>query len=275
MLSLNDEKFGVTGVGRRTTIISKAEHSTAEAASTGGATFRNRTEAIGLETDIEASDLAPSRVGDDLATSRTGDDVAKSRQGDGEAYARIVREHQAQVARRMRLFAREPATVDELVQEVFVNAYFSLAGFRGAGTFEAWLARIATRVGYRHWKRSRRRKDEINRGGDWWRGLAAEPVDEFGPRTATRLVQELLEQLPPRDRLVLLLLHVEGHSTAEAAQLAGWSQTMIKVQAHRARHKLRALFARLGIHSVRTAMEAAGGKAAMGAAMGKAAHERT
>ena len=185
------------------------------------------------------------------------DDLAKSRQGDGEAYARIVNNYQSQIARRMRLFARDPAIIEELVQEVFVNAYFSLAGFRGEGTFDAWLARIATRVGYRYWKSSRRRKYEVNRGDDWWQGLAEQPIDELDPRTAGRLVQDLLAGLPPRDRLVLLLVYVEGHSTAEAARLAGWSQTMIKVQAFRARRKLRALFAKLGISGVRTAIEAA------------------
>jgi RNA polymerase sigma-70 factor (ECF subfamily) len=50
-----------------------------------------------------------------------------------------------------------------------------------------------------------------------------------------------LEQLPPRDRLVLTLLYLESRSVAEAAELAGWSESMVKVQAHRARQKLRAL----------------------------------
>ena len=37
--------------------------------------------------------------------------------------------------RRMRLFARHPAVVDELVQDVFVDAYFSLSRYRGDGEF--------------------------------------------------------------------------------------------------------------------------------------------
>jgi RNA polymerase sigma-70 factor, ECF subfamily len=61
--------------------------------------------------------------------------------------------------------------------------------------------------------------------------------------------------LPPRDRLVLVLMYVDGRSVDEAAQLAGWSKTMIKVQAFRARRKLRALFAGLGINSVQAAFE--------------------
>jgi RNA polymerase sigma-70 factor (ECF subfamily) len=54
-------------------------------------------------------------------------------------------------------------------------------------------------------------------------------------------VAAALEQLPPRDRLVLTLLYLESRSVAEAADLAGWSQTMVKVQAYRARGKLRKL----------------------------------
>jgi RNA polymerase sigma-70 factor (ECF subfamily) len=183
-------------------------------------------------------------------------DLARSREGDGEAYARIVGRYQAQIARRMRLFASQPAVIEELVQEVFVDAYYSLRGFRGEGTFGAWLARIATRVGYRHWKRTRR-VHEVDRDENWWAQLAHAEVEELDPATAGRLVHELLKRLPPRDRLVLLLIHVEGRSTAEAARLAGWSKTMVKVQAFRARRKLRLLFAELGIDNARAAFEAA------------------
>jgi DNA-directed RNA polymerase specialized sigma24 family protein len=50
-------------------------------------------------------------------------------------------------------------------------------------------------------------------------------------------------------------LYIEGHSVDEAARLAGWSKTMMKVQAFRARRKLRALFAELGIDSAWAACE--------------------
>ncbi len=54
-------------------------------------------------------------------------------------------------------------------------------------------------------------------------------------------VAAALEQLAPRDRLVLTLLYLESRSVAEAADLAGWSETMVKVQAHRARKRFRKL----------------------------------
>ncbi len=62
-----------------------------------------------------------------------------------------------------------------------------------------------------------------------------------GAADAAGQIAAALEQLPPRDRLVLTLLYLEDRSVAEAAELAGWSQTMIKVQAYRARKKVRKL----------------------------------
>ena len=54
-------------------------------------------------------------------------------------------------------------------------------------------------------------------------------------------VERLLETLDPRDRFVLLLLDGEGWSVAEIARRVGWSESNVKVRAHRARKKLRRL----------------------------------
>jgi len=58
---------------------------------------------------------------------------------------------------------------------------------------------------------------------------------------ASEILGDLLEGLLPRDRLVLTLLYWDGCSVAEAAELTGWTQTMVKVQAYRARKRLKRL----------------------------------
>ncbi|MGN6626073.1 MAG: RNA polymerase sigma factor [Tepidisphaeraceae bacterium] len=169
-------------------------------------------------------------------------DIDRAAGGDGAAYARIVGAYQQAVARRMMRFGRNRADVEELVQEVFVEAYFSLGGYRSEAPFEHWLQRIATRVGYRYWKRRQRERREVA-------GLAIEleqvaaAGDEraIDAADAAELLRGVLDRLPPRDRLVITLLHVEGRSVEEAARLSGWSRTMVKVQAYRARAKLRRL----------------------------------
>jgi DNA-directed RNA polymerase specialized sigma24 family protein len=91
-----------------------------------------------------ASDDQPVAASDDRA------DVAAAVAGDAAAYARLVRRHQSAIARRMARFDR--SAVEELTQEVFVQAYLSLDRYRGDAPLDHWLQRLATRVGYRHWQ---------------------------------------------------------------------------------------------------------------------------
>lgn len=62
---------------------------------------------------------------------------------------------------------------------------------------------------------------------------------------AREVVEKLLSQLPPDDRLVLALLDLEQRSVKEIARLTGWSGALVKVRAFRARRKLRSLAAKL------------------------------
>ena len=172
-------------------------------------------------------------------------DIQATLAGDGTAFKRLVGRYQQEIARRMWRFTRDRQELEELVQDVFVEAYMSLKSFRGTAPFVNWLNRIATRVGYRYWKRQRRQANQAVALQDW-DAIQAKDDTELESRESAELLHSLLAQLPPRDRLVLTLLYIEELSVAVAAERAGWSQTMVKVQAHRARNKLRLLLQESG-----------------------------
>ncbi|HEY4233993.1 MAG TPA: RNA polymerase sigma factor [Lacipirellulaceae bacterium] len=184
----------------------------------------------------ETRPVAMSDEGSNWAAELSADVRAATR-GDGEAYSRIIGRYQQTIARRMHRFTRDPAAIEELVHDVFVEAYFGLNKYRGDAPLEHWLQRIATRVGYKYWEQKKRLKTVSYEEG------LHEPMmaENAAADEATEEVEAALEKLPPRDRLVLTLLYLESRSVAEAADLAGWSQTMVKVQAYRARAKLRKL----------------------------------
>ena len=191
---------------------------------------------------------ASLRHGDKAVGSNSGDldDVKRTRDGDPEAYRRLIEHHQDHVARILWRFSRDRGVHEELVQDVFVEAYLSLGGYSGQAPLDHWLARIATRVGYRHWKQKACQKEsepldfrELDQlVGDEQAASSLEP-----DLVATRL-HRLLAQMPPRDRLVLTLRYLEQCDVAETARRIGWTQTMVKVQTLRARHKLRKLVER-------------------------------
>ena len=173
-------------------------------------------------------------------------DIAASLKGDGEAYARVVRHYQGQVAAQMWRFTRDPAVLEELVQDAFVEAYLSLKGFRGRAPFLHWLRRVATRVGYRYWKSQVRKRDREEVLRETSLNLATAREDPT-PSEAAEALYGLLARLPPPDRLVLTLFYFAECDTYEIASRTGWNRTLVKVRLHRARKKLKALLNEVGI----------------------------
>jgi RNA polymerase sigma-70 factor (ECF subfamily) len=142
--------------------------------------------------------------------------------------------------------------VDEVAHDVFVRAYTSLPTYSFRTPFSHWLSTIAIRSCYDAWRSVSARKEVSLSGfGDaaeeqqqWIEHvLATESKERFDvmvrQQDATNLLQGALAQLSPENRMVVTLVHLEGHSVREAAELLGWSVVNVKVRAHRARQQLR------------------------------------
>ncbi|MEM9366838.1 MAG: RNA polymerase sigma factor [Planctomycetota bacterium] len=165
--------------------------------------------------------------------------VGAARAGDDDAFQQLVDRYQATLSTQMRRYSRNQNVVESLVHDVFVEAFLSLGSFRGNSPFEHWLRKIAVRVGYRHWKRDARDKRLIQKIRDKPVDAAIMSEQATDAVDARDQLHAVLEKLSPRDRLVLTLLYWDGNTVAEAAALTGWTQTMVKVQAHRARKRLK------------------------------------
>jgi RNA polymerase sigma-70 factor (ECF subfamily) len=170
------------------------------------------------------------------------EDVRLSRRGDGDAYRRLIERYQEHVSRIMWHFSRDHRVHEELVQDVFVQAYLSLATYREEAPFTHWLARIATRVGYAWLRQNARWHAKESFTLKQWDRLSDDSLQKAEPSAAAELLYRLLAQLPPRDRLVLTLRFMEDCDVAETADRTGWSEAMVKVQTWRARRKLQKLF---------------------------------
>jgi RNA polymerase sigma-70 factor, ECF subfamily len=191
--------------------------------------------------------LAPLRLRENLTcasmkgtvTDQDRDDISASVAGDEQAYARLVQRYEGRVASWMWRFTRDRAVLAELTQEVFVEAYFSLDGFKGRSAFPTWLQTIATRVGYHYWRKEKREREQRRALGEQW-ALAEEK--DLSPSEAGQRLFALLAELPAKDRLVLTLHYFDECGAREIAERMGWSVGLVKVRLFRARQKLRALF---------------------------------
>ena len=195
----------------------------------------------------EETDTLDAEQDGNPATGADFQDVQKTLGGDGEAYRRIIERNQDKISAMMWRFSRDKDIHEELVQNVFVEAYLSLNTYKAKAPFAHWLTRIATRVGYLYWKTQARERSLSTVSLEEWHqdfeaadgdGASLESVNPF---EAGELLDNLLGQLSPRDRLVLTLRYVEDYSVKETSRLTGLSQAMVKVQTLRARKKLKKL----------------------------------
>lgn len=177
----------------------------------------------------------PDRLGLMHGSADDAQDIRRSLAGDGQAYRRIVERYQNEIANRLRRFARDPRILQELVQDTFVDAYFSLSRFRGDAPLIHWLHRIAVRKGYRYWKAKKSSAAVLDVAEVH---IAAEQKQP-GDHVDSEAIELALARLSARDRLVVTLMYLEDRSVEETATLTGWSRTMVKVQAFRARGKLK------------------------------------
>ncbi len=169
-------------------------------------------------------------------------DIQQCCAGDNEVCARLFQRHEAEVARQMWRFSRDPMVCEELVHEVFVEVYLSLARYRPQKVpFVHWLRRIATRVGYRFWKQQARRRKHVPLEG-FDKSVAPQNLND--PVAAAALLHSVLARLPAADRLILTLMYFEGCKLEEVAQRTGWSLMTLKMRAYRARNRLKEIIER-------------------------------
>lgn len=169
------------------------------------------------------------------------EDIRNTLDGDENAYKKLIERYQQKIASMMWRFSRNRTTHEELVQDVFVEVYLSLANYVQKAPFSHWLSRIATRVGYRYWKRQERERRIATVGLEEWDQLADMSPEKMDPDEAAEMIHRLLGLLSPRDRLILTLRYLDECSVDDAAKRTGWSKTMVKVQTWRGRGKLKML----------------------------------
>jgi RNA polymerase sigma-70 factor (ECF subfamily) len=175
--------------------------------------------------------------------------VSRVSAGEEAAFEELFNRHRRRVALIASRFFRQREQIEEVVQESFTKAYFALGDFSNLHetSFASWLARIAFNSCYDELRRIKRRPESAmsnvsEEEATWLRErLRAEGAgDDIESATIARdLAGKLMARLSPEDRLVLVMLDVEGMSVSEIAGASGWSVSKVKVRAHRARTALR------------------------------------
>jgi RNA polymerase sigma-70 factor (ECF subfamily) len=172
--------------------------------------------------------------------------VAGVRRHDEAAARELVRRLYPLVAKLVRSHRPRRTAEEDVCQMIFIRIFQKFSQFSGQVPLEHWVSRIAINTCINQIKAEKVRP-ELR-----YADLSEEEVAVVQNLTTTAaelapdrafaardLVEHLLAALRPAERLVIDLLYLQQKSIAEIRALTGWSTSLVKVRAFRARRKLK------------------------------------
>jgi len=172
--------------------------------------------------------------------------VRRAQAGDKEAFEELVRRNQQRVFAVAGGILRRREDVEDVAQQVFVKAYFSLKRFDQRAAFSTWLYKITVNE---CWDLLRKKKvrplvyeSDLSeeQAGQF---SAAERLESGAQDVSDKLeaqqqVENLLQGLDERDRMMLILKEVEGFAIDEIAEILNLNANTVKVRLFRARRRI-------------------------------------
>ena len=174
--------------------------------------------------------------------------VTALRQGADEAYEILIQRYQQPVYNLVCRLLNDPSDASDIVQEVFLKVFRSIASFRGNSSLKTWIYRIAVNEAYNHrrWF-SRHQRKEVALGpeagapsySDCLADPGRTPFDQAADHETFALVERALEKLNPKFRAVVVLRDIEDLSYEEIATVLAISLGTVKSRILRGREALR------------------------------------
>jgi RNA polymerase sigma-70 factor (ECF subfamily) len=167
-------------------------------------------------------------------------------QGDASSYTQLLHElsQHLRVFLKRRLHQTTPQDIEDLVQEVLLAIHQKRHTYQSEQPFTAWVFAIARYKLIDHLRVLSRRESQEKEIPDWedemWGYDPNETSETIG------LLNNMLSELPDKQRLPIEHTKLEGRSVAEAAQLTGQTEASVKVNIHRGLKDLRELAKKRG-----------------------------
>ena len=174
--------------------------------------------------------------------------MARLAQGDRDALTPLVERHYGRLYRIALGYLRQRDDALDVVQEAFVKAFQAAGRWDGSADAGPWLSRITVNLAIDRWRRNRRRGQTFSplAEGDHLEVLAdTGPAPDRGVmrREASDRLSLALQELPERQRAIVVLRHYQELSLEEIATTLGMSLGTVKSSLHRALHRMRATLA--------------------------------
>jgi RNA polymerase sigma-70 factor (ECF subfamily) len=167
----------------------------------------------------------------------------RCRAGDRDAVAEVLEQHRALICGVAHRVAGRECEVDDVIQDILTAVITGLPRFRGKSKLSTWVASVAVRTALNHARRARRSRRHVSLDRnpaalDVPAEASSNPSIAFERTERVRRLEMALDRLPPDQRAVVTLRHIEGLALTDVADALGVPVGTVKSRLHHARKVL-------------------------------------
>jgi len=174
--------------------------------------------------------------------------------GDAAAWRSLFDAHHRKVFNTAFRFLANRSDAEDVLQETFVRAFRGLDGFDSSftGGFSSWIGRIGANCSLDALRRKKKTRETVSLEDDAVphpsdATHAADPERSTGNREIRTRIEEALDDLSPKQRLIFTLRHYEGYTTREIAGMTDVTEGSVKTHLFRAVGALRRRLSRVAL----------------------------
>ncbi len=209
------------------------------------------TSALAAERAAAVRHKAATSLVDDANRASEMALIREAQAGSRAAFDTLVRQYDSAVLRLALRLTGSEQDAQDIHQEAFLKAYRYLHNFRFECSFYTWIYRIATNLCLDHLRRRKSRREEqtviVDSRGEEIDLLSnvsdersgANPARELDRKLLARKIQDALDHLTPRERMVFELKHFQGLKLRAIGEMLETTEETAKNTLFRATRKLR------------------------------------
>ncbi len=163
--------------------------------------------------------------------------------GNSRYFTLLAERHERSIIRHCKSYVKSEAVAEDLCQEIFIKMFLKAKEFKGESKFSTWLYSIVHNTCIDYLRKNKQSVKEVitEKMKDEVADLI-DGIDEIPEALSEKILADLMEELEPNDKLLLLMKYKEKHALKDITLALNLSESAVKMRLKRARDRINKLY---------------------------------
>lgn len=155
----------------------------------------------------------------------------------------LVQRHEKYIIKKCKSYVKDEDIAEDLTQEIFIKLFYNIKNFKGEARFSTWLFSIIHNTCIDHLRKNKKHVRQVitEKMMDELADMI-DGVDDVPEEISVKILDGLLNEISPEEKMILLLKYKEKHSIKDIQLTLELSESAVKMRLKRAKDKVNKLY---------------------------------